>query len=772
MSQFLRMAVMAGVERSVQIHINRGDDLNAHDTNGMTPLMLSAARNKPAICRLLLGAGADPSLVDPSGKTAMDIAIATGSEAAAAILKTACSTISSRPPSNIAALSEPSLATTPHLFDPINVKASPDASVKPVAQTKLHVAAELSKSGTSSHSTTALGGLEDVEELDLSGWEAEEEPTRPEIDLAVLDSASAVQCTITAHAPIDSSAEWDDIDTFLPETALPLARADDVEGRTRLRLLLLRALREGSVPELDVQDQSTNEDRSANPEAGAYLAMVINDLGAELDERFEYSDTHESYEVFVNPVESPEEETAIDEALSAIDRATSPRHEPLQIYQREFQRLRLLTAEEEIQLAKSMEMAVDAALNALAAWPDGIARTLVAGEQVIVGSRQRSSLWTGAAEPSPGPAAVESLDTVDAMADEPENVINADEEQEQEDDMASEAGDTAFIDLLRQLAELFNRDKTLRSAHHEIRQTLIALRLSRRFLLELIDAARYGLEPCPVFLRAMADFQKARNQMAVANLKLTFFHARKHLYSGEPLDDLAQEANIGLLKAIDHYDWRRGFRFSTYATWWIRQQIGRYIADKARTIRIPVHVYEEIQRVQRMVRTFETTAGHEPTLSELSDLVERPSHKLAALLHIVLDTSYIDEIPIDDMIACDARDAYSSPDPEDVVNEIQLCQAVGRLISTLSTKNRKEEQVLRLRFGIGVEEMLTLDEIGKRMGVTRERIRQIEAKAIGKLRHPARSEPFAWLALGVAYEGAPSASTRQGTDNTNETPTA
>ena len=217
-------------------------------------------------------------------------------------------------------------------------------------------------------STAAVDEMDDGE-FDLSGWEAEDEPTRPEADLVVVDSASAVQIAITAHEPVDSSTEWDDIDAYLPEVALPLARADDVEGRRRLRLLLLRAIREGSVPAQDVQAQSTNEDRSANEEAEAYLALVINDLGAEVDERFEYSNADESFEVFVDPEEMPDEEAALDEALVAIDRAASPRHEPLRIYQREFQRLRRLTAEEEVQLAKDMEAALDVALDALATWP-------------------------------------------------------------------------------------------------------------------------------------------------------------------------------------------------------------------------------------------------------------------------------------------------------------------------------------------------------------------------------------------------------------------
>lgn len=395
LSQFLRMAVMAGVESAVQLHIERGDNLNARDASGMTPLMLTAARNKPSICKLLLCAGADHSLLDPSGKTALEIAIAAGSQATAEILGAVRDPMPSALPSKAPVDLNPETAAASTPRDaPVDTTAMPSEPGEVAAPLELEIAFDPRAPEPMDPPLVADDKADDGE-FDLAGWEVDEEPTRPEVDLVVVDSASAVQIAITAHEPIDSSTDWDDIDAYLPEVALPLARADDAEGRTRLRLLLLRALREGSVPALDVQDQSTNEDRSANPEAEAYLAIVINDLGAEADERFEYFSADESFEVFVVPEETPDEEAALDEALVAIDRAASPRHEPLRIYQREFQRLRLLTAEEEIRLAKDMEAALDAALDALASWPDGIARTLAAGADAVAGSRPLSSIWVG-----------------------------------------------------------------------------------------------------------------------------------------------------------------------------------------------------------------------------------------------------------------------------------------------------------------------------------------------------------------------------------------
>lgn len=745
------MAVMAGVESAVRLHIERGDDLNARDTSGMTPLMLSAVRNRPAICQLLLSAGADHDLLAPSGRTALEIAIAAGAEATAAILGAFGASINAVPPpgtevvlksdpASEPAFQAPAIAEAAALGEPATALAptEPDTTAEPLVQEAAPPLAPV---------LTELGDGE----FDLSGWEVEEEPTRPEVDLVVAASASAVQIAITAHEPIDSSAEWDDIDAYLPEVALPLARADDAEGRAKLRLLLLRALREGSVPALAIQAQSSNEDRSANSEAEAFLTMVINDLGAEADERFEYADANESFEVFIDPEESPAEEAALDEALVAIDRAASPRHEPLRIYQREFQNLRLLTAEEEVRLAKDMEAALDLALDALASWPDGIARTLAAGADAIVGSRQLSSIWVGC-EPDPEPASAEGLEAGEPGAEDSEDA--AEDDGDPRNAEPADAGEADFADALLRLGALTKVEGVPRASPQEIRQALAGLRLNRRFLLELIDAA-HASAPCPAFARAMAGFRQHRDRMTAANLKLAFFHAKKYLYSGEPLDDLAQEGNIGLLKAVDRYDWRRGFRFSTYATWWVRQQISRHVADKARIIRVPVHIFEKLQRAKRIAQDFETASGREPTLAELAERVEMPSHKLAALLRIAPEPSSIDEETVDGMIAIDARDAYASPDPADVVDEIQLNQAVDRYISSLSTKDRKEESILRMRFGVGVDEALTLDEIGMRFEVTRERIRQIEAKALRKLRHPGRSEPFARMALGLQPEENP-----------------
>lgn len=740
LSQLLRMAVIAGVESAVQVHINRGDNLNARDASGMTPLMLSAARNKPAICRLLLSAGADHGLLDPSGKTALEIAIAAGSNDTAAIL----GAVAAPPPRPPAPVRESGPVAVIEL--PVDSRVAAETATNAESAGPPEPDAGDAAPERQSVAPCPLAvEMDNGKEFDLSGWEADEEAAPPEADLAVLGSASAIQSTITSHEPIDSSAGWDDVDAYLPQQSIPLPRADDAEFRAKLRRLLLRAIREGSVPSLDVQALSTSDDRSANPEAEAFLAMIVNDLGAEIDERFEYANANERFEVFVDPEESPDEEVALDGALDAIDDATSPRHEPLRIYQREFQQMRLLTAEDEVELAQAMEAALDAALDALAGWPEGIARTLAAGTEVMAGSRPLSSMWLGDAEPGPEHASVEATNVDTSGTNIAEDAMDEDGEPIAGAPAEAEVGDAAFANALARLSTLAAGNEGQPPGFREIRDTLGALRINRRFLLELGGAADASA-PCESFGRSLSAFRMARDRMTAANLKLAFFHAKKFMRSGEPLDDLAQEANIGLIKAVDRFEWRLGYRFSTYATWWIRQQIGRHLADRARTIRVPVHVHEKVQRLERETEAFETAFGREPTVDELASRMDMPAEKITALRRIAPEPSPTHELPIDEMVAADARDTFAEPDPAEVVEAAELRAAVDRMLLTLP---HRDAQILRLRFGIGINDILTLDEIGQRYAVTRERVRQIEAKALRKLRHPEIAEPFARLALGI-----------------------
>ncbi|GKS85495.1 hypothetical protein AVMA1855_15105 [Acidovorax sp. SUPP1855] len=553
------MAVVAGVESAVQIHIDRGDDLNARDDKGQTPLMLSAARNKAAICKLLLAAGADAALLDPSGRNALGIAQAAGAGEAASAIEATCTSPTSSCDSD--ALCEPAhvaldghwvqVATAPPTI--LLVDAAP-------TQTTEQPPSVLGF-GTAAAPTIEWASDEDRHSFDLTGWEAEEDQLPPEGDPTLFAAASGIQSAITEHQPIDTSADWDDFEAFLPDRATPLLRADDAESRERLRLVLLRAIREGSVPYAAVEDLTRDDDGKPNDEAGALLGMVINDLGAETDERFEYSAPGENFEVFIVPEGKPDEEDAVAEALAFVDELADHRNEPLRIYQREFQREALLTAEAEVALGQAMERGVETALDALAAWPSGIGAVLDAARKVETGAKPLRWLSSGPQGELQDSEPVPNAEP-DAESDLPTEAIGV------EDEGNSQFGLNAkeFID---ELAEFCANAKVLSglvvgagqddTEWSACRAALASLGLTRGFLMELADS---GLarepEPAPVFAQAMSAYRCARDQMAVANLKLVFSIAKKYLFSGQPLDDLLQEGNIGLIKAVDRYDWRLG----------------------------------------------------------------------------------------------------------------------------------------------------------------------------------------------------------------------
>ena len=671
LNPLLKLAAISGVETAVKLHIRRGDDLDARDGSGATPLILAASKGHVGAVRLLLDAGADPTLVDENGMDALAHAAKSGSTETAELLEEA-----------------------------LSCSAAPQFPEKPAGEIPGNLR---DKPATPVLDDEPLGGFLADE------WEAEEEPCAPEGDSSVADAAREIHAGISRHKVVDRDESWGDVEIYLPVRAVPIMRE---EGDRAVRELLLAALREGMIPESRLTQVCANADGSRNEEAEKLLAIVIGELGAVVAKWME------SDEAFVAEEPTPTEECLLRDAEEFAKDLASGNNDPFKFYAKDI-RGNLLGAEGEIALSREMEEAARAALFALASWPEGMSAVFDAADLVARGDADVELFCTGPEISPDRDVVVLPLEIGDGESDD-------------DDDEAVLDEDAVFF---------VNAIAAVKAVRGDARKTAEALenaRLTRGFLMGLADKAireQAGRD----FAEAIGRQVKARERMILCNLRLALSIAKKYRWSGMPLDDLVQEANIGLIKAVERYDWRRGFRFSTYATWWIRQQVTRSIADKGRVVRVPVHIQEKAWKILRERQRIEARLDHPETEVETARRIGMPLDKTRMLLTMFEDVVSLDEVEPDTGLSrVDGLVDDMSPNPAEVVERTSLRKTLLGMLDDLGDERVRE--VILLRFGFVDDDAMTLQEVGQYFGVTRERIRQIEAKALRMLRYPSRSE--------------------------------
>ena len=440
-----------------------------------------------------------------------------------------------------------------------------------------------------------------------------------------------------------------------------------------------------------------------------------------------------------------DETPALSEA--ALRPSASPAEDPVRLYLKEIGKVSLLKAEEEVSIGQRIEVGQIALRRALGRVPYATAKLLALVDRVRHEEVPLDDVILLPEGGEPTPSEVRSSLAAFARIRRLEREI--------------ERLEAALSDKRRSKTTRANYNKWIAQNRTSIQSVLENLPLKPALVDQLVTDIRQlaksmagkgrgelrhieesvGL-PRKALLASLSEIEEhdrvvrhAKKELMEANLRLVVSVAKRYLGSELSLLDLVQEGNIGLMKAVDRFQYRRGFKFSTYATWWIRQAITRAIADHSRTIRIPVHMVETLNRISRVNRSLVNEMGREPTPEELAQHTGVPARKVRLILESSRKPLSL-ETPIgDDSELGDFLEDKGAESPNDSLITQDLTTQVERALSTLSPK---EKEILRLRFGIGEAGEHTLEEVGRRFSVTRERIRQIETKALRKLRHPLR----------------------------------
>jgi len=660
LNPLLRMAVMAGVVSVVRMRISQGDDADARDSSGMTPLMLAASKNWGCVCDALIEAGADMTLCDPAGRNALTIAKESKASRAVEVLSAAM--------------------------------VRPEIEIESPCE-----AEDIDWLGTMLDGSDWSTGV-------LGAWEVEEKPVAPTGDSTIADEATAIHAAIAHHVPINHDEDWTEFDVTLPETAThPIVAGELLD---RIQSLLLQAMRSGRIPETEL-NRVCSDDEGDTEETERLVRGLLAEMDVLPDDG---CDILEHY-CLGAPDEQEEEELA--ELIAYAENLDPWRCDPARIYTKEMRASRLLTSEEEIALGKEMEQSLDLAVQALSAWPAGIEALAQCGAPADSDGdddSQPNLSDTGDQD------ANEEVSTAPATL----HVVDPDYEQNETDPELEALSEGIARDM-----QSDDLDEETGLEHHK---------LNPARLLRLADNSQ-NIPEAQIFCKAIERYSHGRQTMTVCNLRLVYSIVQRYQGHGLALDDLVQEGNIGLIKAVERFDWRRGYKFSTYATWWIRQSAHRALADKGRTIRLPVHLNEKVVEVLRAAKAYELENATSPSSSKLAELLSEPEHKIATIRARMIEPVSLHEAKENGIYLEDILSSSDATNPEVVAEQSSLESTIQHILSDM---DKRSAAVIVSRFGLDGSDEKTLEEIGQMLHLTRERIRQIESKALRQLSHPSR----------------------------------
>jgi RNA polymerase primary sigma factor len=734
-SALLRLSAQTGSPSGLRSRIAAGDDLGATDDLGRTALHIAAARGHLDSCELLLAAGADATTQDKAAATPLDLATASGHDRVIELLRRHLD--GSSPPSTTSPVSTP----PDDRQQPLNAGSrtegrSPEAVL---------IAFELDGQGDTA--------------LDASGWTGEEagtwivaeEPSLPNSDGDCLAAVTQLRDLQTAHRPVNSDTEWNDVQIELP--LIFRTRAADILGqanRDHLISVVNAAAIAGYVDPWELSGHligTPDEPRVEDLRLVETIERILCSIGVYVEDG--------APPIHVADTEAPDsgrsqealDEDDIEQVLHTLVGACTTRDETHWTYLRDVSRCPpLLDSQAEFELGARMDKGLERSL-AIALTVNGMLGVLLvhAEEALARGDQNTSSLSRDGDETSHDLEDEEESDLPESARATMARLDTTELADRQSDAEPESDGKSAKLDAARRLVDLIHQCVT--AAHFdscsEAQASAIAslarpAGIGREHLRRLIEDARSEVpdgQRKTELTQALNDALEARERLIACNLKLCISIARRYFHSGLPIGDLVQEGNIGLMKAVDRFEQDRGFRFSTYATWWIRQAISRSVADSSRLIRVPGYVHEQLAELKRVW-----------TMDRAPDRFDAPT--IAALLGISgsaagrLIPNFSDPLSFDSDEKLEAEWLAMEVDDQGRPNlQMDSTDRIRLLMDAMEDLKAKEALVVRMRHGLGGMSEYTLDEIGRSLEVTRERVRQIEAKAMQKLKARLESPP-------------------------------